>query len=199
VDRPLRDAKVRELDDLVEENLNDPHILIEVLDELGFRRTRAAERLARRIRNRLDYIANPHASPEKQGPKQSPGPLIIPCQCGRSLRVQRPQEPEVAIRCPNCGQIYDITKNDDQVVVVARIAPQFRDNRDNGRFEEQDPYQILGLPPRASASEIRQAYRGMVLQYHPDKTSSLGPKLREVAEEEMKKINWAYRTLMEAS
>jgi len=39
---------------------------------------------------------------------------------------------------------------------------------------------------------IKSAYRKLIFQYHPDKVSHLGPAIRKVAEEEMRKINKAY-------
>ncbi len=58
--------------------------------------------------------------------------------------------------------------------------------------EEKEYARILGLAGRVSRDEIRKAYRGLVGQYHPDKVSHLGPRLREVADQEIKKINEAY-------
>ncbi len=40
--------------------------------------------------------------------------------------------------------------------------------------------------------DVKQAYRELAVQYRPDKVAHLGPRLRQVAEEEMKKINEAY-------
>jgi uncharacterized membrane protein YhaH (DUF805 family)/DnaJ-domain-containing protein 1 len=51
---------------------------------------------------------------------------------------------------------------------------------------------FLGLSGQVTKSEIRKKYLALVAQYHPDKVSHLGDRLREVAEEEMKKINEAY-------
>lgn len=51
---------------------------------------------------------------------------------------------------------------------------------------------ILGLPLSFTLDDIRSKYRKLSAQYHPDKVNHLGPKLREVAEHEMKRINEAY-------
>ena len=53
----------------------------------------------------------------------------------------------------------------------------------------QDCYSILGIPPAATADEIRAAYRRLARQYHPDLNA--GPE----AEARMKEINEAYDTL----
>ncbi len=58
--------------------------------------------------------------------------------------------------------------------------------------EEKEYARILGLTGRVSREDIRRAYRGLVGQYHPDKVSHLGSRLREVADQEIKKINEAY-------
>ena len=41
---------------------------------------------------------------------------------------------------------------------------------------------VLGLAPSASATEIKQAYRELMQQYHPDKVAHLGPEFRPIAE-----------------
>jgi preprotein translocase subunit Sec63 len=51
---------------------------------------------------------------------------------------------------------------------------------------------VLQLSGRLSRDEIKKKYRELVSQYHPDKVTHLGPKLRVAAEEEMKEINEAY-------
>ena len=59
----------------------------------------------------------------------------------------------------------------------------------------EDPYALLGLPPGASFEEARAARNALLQQYHPDKVAGLGPKLREVAESETKRINAAFASL----
>ena len=51
---------------------------------------------------------------------------------------------------------------------------------------------VLGLRGRVTFTEIKSHYRERMREYHPDKVAALGPKLRELAENETKKINAAY-------
>ena len=57
------------------------------------------------------------------------------------------------------------------------------------------PYEVLQVSATASQEEIAAAYKRMAQLYHPDKVASLGPELREVAEQKMKEINIAYAAL----
>jgi DnaJ like chaperone protein len=56
-------------------------------------------------------------------------------------------------------------------------------------------FDTLGVADGCSLQEIKAAYRSMATQYHPDRVQHLGPKLREVAENEMQRINEAYSYL----
>ena len=51
---------------------------------------------------------------------------------------------------------------------------------------------VLGLAAGATEEEIKQAYRALSMQYHPDKVQHLGAEFQRVAEEKMKEINAAY-------
>lgn len=53
-------------------------------------------------------------------------------------------------------------------------------------------YQILGVPPTASAMEIKQAWKGLVLRYHPDKVAEAE---RDGAQEHFIQISTAYEAL----
>ncbi len=57
-------------------------------------------------------------------------------------------------------------------------------------MEYKDYYKILGVNRKASAEEIRSAYRKLAMKYHPDKNP--GDKK---AEERFKEINEAYQVL----
>jgi len=57
---------------------------------------------------------------------------------------------------------------------------------------KRDYYEILGIDKKASASEIKSAYRKMALKYHPDKNKAAD------AEEKFKEINEAYQILSDS-
>jgi curved DNA-binding protein len=58
------------------------------------------------------------------------------------------------------------------------------------KMEYRDYYQILGVDRKASKEEIKQVYRKLALQYHPDRNPG-----DTAAEEKFKEINEAYQVL----
>ncbi len=59
-------------------------------------------------------------------------------------------------------------------------------------MEEEEARRILGLPGAITPEELKRRWRELSRQYHPDQVHHLGPKLKAVAEREMKAINAAY-------
>ncbi len=57
---------------------------------------------------------------------------------------------------------------------------------------EKDYYKLLGVSKSASVDEIKSAYRGLAMRYHPDKNKN------KDAEEKFKEINAAYAVLSDA-
>ncbi len=58
--------------------------------------------------------------------------------------------------------------------------------------KERHYAKVLGLQDDITPDKVKSSYRKLAVQYHPDKVSHLGSKIREVAEIEMKKFNEAY-------
>jgi DnaJ like chaperone protein len=56
----------------------------------------------------------------------------------------------------------------------------------------------LGLTRGSSAAEVKQAWRKLSLENHPDRATHLGEEFRRLAEERMRRINAAYDVLKEA-
>jgi hypothetical protein len=61
--------------------------------------------------------------------------------------------------------------------------------------EPKDPYTVLGVPKGASAEAVREAYRRLANQYHPDKVIHLGHEFKDLAELRFKEIQAAYQEL----
>lgn len=58
-----------------------------------------------------------------------------------------------------------------------------------------NPYQVLGVTPSASDEEIKKAYRRLSRKYHPD--ANVNNPNKDQAEEQFKKIQQAYKQIMD--
>lgn len=59
--------------------------------------------------------------------------------------------------------------------------------------DNQDCFAVLGVPTSATVEEIRQAYKELIKQNHPDRVHYMSPALRKFAETQTKMINVAYQ------
>ena len=64
------------------------------------------------------------------------------------------------------------------------------DKQDNKVTDQEDYYQILGVEREAIPQKIKEAYRKLAFQYHPDNNRG-----NPAALEKMKKVNEAYAVL----
>ena len=53
--------------------------------------------------------------------------------------------------------------------------------------------QVLGVSEEATVEEVKEAYKALIKQNHPDRVQGMSPALKELAEAQTKKINAAYR------
>ena len=64
--------------------------------------------------------------------------------------------------------------------------------------ENPDPYCILGIEPTADAEIVRQAWRALVREYHPDRMIARGvpEEAMKLAEKRLIQANWAYEEIL---
>jgi DnaJ-domain-containing protein 1 len=60
------------------------------------------------------------------------------------------------------------------------------------RAPRADWNEVLSVPPTATTTEIRDAYRRLISQYHPDKVNNLGQEFRDLATRKSQEITTAY-------
>jgi DnaJ like chaperone protein len=67
----------------------------------------------------------------------------------------------------------------------------------NASFNSHKPYTILGISPQASDAEVKQAYRKLMSQNHPDKLMAKGlpQDMLKVATEKTQQIQKAYEQI----
>ena len=65
------------------------------------------------------------------------------------------------------------------------------------KIGEDDPHEILGLPQDAEVGAIRERWRALVKEHHPDRAMALGlpPEFIKISNDRLARINDAYRRL----
>jgi DnaJ like chaperone protein len=63
----------------------------------------------------------------------------------------------------------------------------------------EESYRLLGLEPGTPIDEVRRVYRRLAAQFHPDAAADLGVERQKQAEEAFKKIQAAYRQILDAT
>ena len=64
--------------------------------------------------------------------------------------------------------------------------------------ENPDPYCVLGIEPSSDAEAVRQAWRALVREYHPDRMIARGvpEEAMKLAEKRLIQANWAYEEIL---
>ena len=111
----------------------------------------------------------------------------------------------VTLRREHAPQVRDLREfaKADPDVLIAQLRPDeprldAEAPRDQGHEASLVPaeqaawFDILGVTPSASLEQVKQAYRLLVKQNHPDRVHGMSPQFQELAESETRKLNYAY-------
>jgi hypothetical protein len=197
--RPYSQKTIFELQDIYAASQSNPAELRRLRAELRHRAVPKANALADKVRESLAALAPNQTIDEPQTPDEpvrdpSPTHKVISCQnCGQGLRIELSQAKRQQY-CPSCKATFTTTYLDGVLSVVFESA-----KRETGKSPNEPPlnltlgdaYILFGADKTTAWEEIELTRRRLIQQYHPDKVAALGPKLREVAEVEAKRINIA--------
>lgn len=147
-----------------------------------------AEKAAKEVR---DYLEQQKNKSNKESYK------LISCPgCSVNIRIPTPV-PTAIIRCKACNVRLSIKQDNHGNIHVLLL----NDTKQKGEQSSdmpmtlEDAARILGVTIHDDLSIIKNAWRTLRGQYHPDKLNQMGDKLKELAEIESKKINKAYQIL----
>ena len=140
----------------------------------------------------------------KQVVREQPALTIVCAEVRRHMSLQG--------RIQIVGFLFGLAQADGAIEpserqVIARIAQYLgigqadfqRQELLHGSAEKRlDPYEVLGLSPSSSDSDLKSAYRRLVKKYHPDALQGMGEDVVKEAEASFRQIQAAYEELCKA-
>jgi hypothetical protein len=201
--RPYARKSGAELQALFESGKTDEATLKRLAKELKHRHVPTARTLASKVVEALNAL-NARTEPEAEGtrdagpePEQKAHDRIITCKgCAARLRVRLIQGVH-RMHCPTCKMQFTASFENDVLSVEFDVDRDIN-GKENKRITLEDAYRLFAATSSTPWEHIEKARRRLIQQYHPDKVAALGPKLREVAEAEGKRINQAFDLLRTA-
>lgn len=125
----------------------------------------------------------------------------------RDISVQIKQRMDYSSRLQLLHFLYGIANADgkidqSEIQLIEQIAYYLGiSSTDSGSIKNMfvkstdSAYIILGVNRNATNEEIKKAYRGLAVKYHPDKVGYLGEDIKKKAKEKFQQINEAYETI----
>jgi len=100
----------------------------------------------------------------------------------------------VAVMISVCNHLGITQSEFERMLNMRHNAAGYGRRAQSPQRSRSDPYRVLGVTPEASDREIKQAYRRLISQHHPDKLVSKGlpREMMELAKEKTAELTAAY-------
>lgn len=126
--------------------------------------------------------------------KADPSQRTIFCpSCAQQIRFNLPIGGNQA-QCRKCATRFKLDVDVNHNVYITEIKPPEPEPIE-GIQSVEECFAILDVKSGALPMDIRAAYKRRISEYHPDKVEQLGSKIKQLAEEETRRINQAYAML----
>jgi len=141
---------------------------------------------------------------QNQGNGRRPAPptfVVLKCVvCQTRIRLDVPTVTDTQVfRCKNCDTRYSVglAESDGPALL---IVPLFQNNERTSTARRRPAHIVaalrsLDLPHDSEWNTIRQRYRQLIVQYHPDKVRHLGDELQRLATQKTKEYNRVFEIL----
>jgi DnaJ-domain-containing protein 1 len=93
----------------------------------------------------------------------------------------------------------EIASEEDKSPEEDASSKEQADAPDDAILTDSNWTKILGVSEGASVEEVKEAYKALIKQNHPDRVQGMSPAFKELAEAETKKINAAYREALSSA
>lgn len=205
--RPYIQKTIVELQALFDANKDNSAELKKLAAELAHRKVPKAVALAKKVSDALkgEPLGEPKTQPEQpmRKPEQPSAPppddQIIKCEgCGQKLRIKLGPETR-EYNCPSCKAKFHGSFSAGVLSLVFVKSNRTAEPSEEAPLTLTYAYRLFEADESSPWEQIELTRRQLIQQYHPDKVAALGPKLRELAEAEVKKINTAYTLLLRKS
>ena len=204
--RPYMSKSIVELEALFAAGAAEPIELERLSHELAHRKVPKAVSLLAKVKAAAEARApdadasKQSASVRKTAASSSEEPIhkTVPCKvCAQKLRVPLKTG---TFSCPSCKAEFRATFEDGVFSLVFADSAKEKQQTQSPdvAITLDDAYALFDASEGTPWEAIEAKRRKLLQQYHPDKVASLGPKLREVAAAEGKRINVAYALVRQA-
>lgn len=133
--------------------------------------------------------------PAARGPSSAKPPSFRCVECLRKFRL-RNLRGGVQFHCPLCGAPYRTRADARGRVQVEHCGAEPHGVPVAESVRPAGSHAVLGVASTASPDEIKQAYRRLMKEHHPDRVAGLSGAAQAQAEERSKEINLAYAQLV---